>query len=201
MFQTVGSDLVNFSLDNVLLANSRGIVAKAGANIVPGEPIYPGKIWITDGPVNQEFSSFQLADVYPSLQNLHGLVQAMGEKRTGISDIQLGNMQNLPGRTPATTMLSLLQEGSRRPDLTLKVVAGQNPALAPVATQAASGLQELFKRLLEEYDIRNPEKILPLGGEPAQSMAPPPNPLAALLGGGAGGAPGGAPAGPSGAGS
>src|SRR5947207_11109984 len=300
MFQTVGSDLLNFSLDNVLLANSRGIVAKAGANIVPGEPIYPGKIWITDGPVNQEFSSFQLADVYPSLQNLHALVQAMGEKRTGISDIQLGNMQNLPGRTPATTMLSLLQEGSRRPDLTLKDmryeglshvglrllqlcqqfisspvdvggkkllqmavsalgdapgqlasqkllmplqgietgvgvhitatsqsankevgrqnflallqlagelypqvlqlmgVAGQNQMLAPVATQAASGLQELFKRLLEEYDIRNPEKILPLGGEPAQSMAPPPNPLAALLGGAGGGAPSGAPAGPSG---
>src|SRR5256886_12755857 len=44
----------------------------------------------------------------------------MGERRTGISDIQLGNLQALPGRTPATTMLSLLQEGSRRPDLTLK---------------------------------------------------------------------------------
>ena len=222
--------------------------------------------------------------------------------RTGISDIQLGNMQNLPGRTPATTMLSLLQEGSRRPDLTLKDmryeglshvglrllmlcqqfisspvdvggkkllemavtalgespgqfaaqkllmplegieqgvgvhitatsqsankevsrqnflallelagqlypqvlqlmgVAGQNPMLAPVATQAASGLQELFKRLLEEYDIRNPEKILPLGDKPAEAMVPP-NPLAALLGGGAGGVPGAAgPAGPGGAG-
>src|SRR2546430_17161317 len=44
----------------------------------------------------------------------------MGERRTGISDIQLGNLQALPGRTPATTMLSLMQEGNRRPDLTIK---------------------------------------------------------------------------------
>ena len=273
VFQTIGSDIWNFSMDNVLLANCRGIVAKAGANIVPGEPNYPGKIWITDGDIRQEFGSFQLADVYPSLQNLAGMVQQLGERRTGISDIQLGNMQNLPGRTPATTMLSLLQEGTRRPDLTLKDMryeglshvglrllqlcqqfisspkdlggkkflemavsalgeapgalaaqklqmpmeaieqgigvfvtatsqsankevsrqtflallqeagqiypqviqlmglAQQNPAIAPVAMQAANGVQELFKRLLEEYDIRNPEKILPLSGEPAQAMA------------------------------
>jgi hypothetical protein len=46
----------------------------------------------------------------------------LGERRTGISDIQLGNMQELPGRTPATTMLSLLQEGNRRPDLTIKMM-------------------------------------------------------------------------------
>src|SRR2546428_12119176 len=274
MFQTAKSDLVNFPLDNVLLANSRGIAAKAGSNIVPGEPIYPGKIWITDGPPKDEFMPFQLSEIYPSLPATIQLIQQLGERRTGISDIQLGNMQNLPGRTPATTMLSLLQEGTRRPDLTLKdmryeglsqvglrllqlcqqfisspvdvggqrllqlavqalgeqagqaagqkltmplepaelglgvhitatsqsankevsrqshlallELAGQlypqfiqlmgtaqqlqGTAAGQVATQAASGLQELFRRILEDYDIRNPEKVLPLGDQPAQTM-------------------------------
>ena len=122
VFQTLGSDLMNFTVDNVLLSNSVMLVAKAGANIVPGEPIYPGKIWIVDGDVRQDFNSMQMAQTYPNLPALAGQVQAMGERRTGISDIQLGNMQELPGRTPATTMMSLLQEGNRRPDLTIKMM-------------------------------------------------------------------------------
>lgn len=121
-FQTLQSDLMNFTVDNVLLSNSVMLVAKAGANIVAGEPIYPGKIWIVDGDVRQDFSSMQMAQTYPNLPSLQGQVQALGERRTGISDIQLGNMQELPGRTPATTMLSLLQEGNRRPDLTTKMM-------------------------------------------------------------------------------
>jgi len=293
MFQTIQSDLANFTLDNVLLANSRGIAAKAGSNIVPGEPVYPGKIWITDGPPKDEFMPFQLSEIYPSLPATIQLFQQLGERRTGISDIQLGNMQNLPGRTPATTMLSLLQEGTRRPDLTLKDMryeglsqvglrllqlcqqyisspvdvggqqflalatqalgreAGQAAAakltmpLEPVelglgvhitatsqnankevsrqshlallelagqlypqfiqlmgaaqqgmpgAAQSAQGLQELFRRVLEDYDIRNPEQILPMGGQPAQTMAPQPPAGAAPQG-----FPAGAPAGPGGA--
>lgn len=120
MFQTLSSDLMNFTIDNVLLANSRMIVAKAGANIAPGEPLYPWKTFLTDGDVREEFAVFPMADIYPSLPALQSGVFSLGEKRTGISDIQLGQMQSLPGRTPATTMLSLLQEGNRRPDLTIR---------------------------------------------------------------------------------
>lgn len=120
MFQTLQSELMNFTIDNVLLGNSIGIVAKSGSNIVPGEPVYPGKVWITDGDVGKDFSSFKLGETYPDLGALQGLVQALGERRTGISDIQLGNVQDVPGRTPAETMRSMLQEGNRRPDMTLK---------------------------------------------------------------------------------
>src|SRR2546430_4042554 len=130
------------------------------------------------------------------LMPLEGVEQGVGVHITATS-------QSANKEVGRQNFLALLQlAGELYPQvLQLMGVAGQNPMLAPVATQAASGLQELFKRLLEAYDIRNPEKILPLGGEPAQSMAPPPNPLAALLGGGAGGAPGaGWPAGPRGAG-
>lgn len=120
MFQALGSDLANFSLDNVLLANSRMQVASADANIGPGEPVYPGKTWIVDGDVRQKFGIFPMADIYPSLPMTQQFFAALGEKRTGIGDIQAGQLQNLPGRTPATTMMSLLAEGKRRPDLTIK---------------------------------------------------------------------------------
>jgi hypothetical protein len=120
VFQAMASDLFNFNWDNVLLANSRMVVAKAGSNIAPGEPFYPNKVWIVDDDVQKSFGVFPMADIYQSLPLLQSSVQALGERRTGISDIQLGNIQELPGRTPATTMLSLLQEGNRRPDLTIK---------------------------------------------------------------------------------
>lgn len=120
MFQDAGSELINFMFDNVLLGNSIGIAAKAGANIAPGEPVYPGKTWITEGDPRAELHSFQLGQTRADLPMLIQMFQALGERRTGIGDLQLGNMQQLPGRTPATTTLSLLQEGNRRPDFTIK---------------------------------------------------------------------------------
>lgn len=120
VFQLMGSDLFNFNWDNVLLANSRMVVAQAGTNIAPGEPFYPNKVWIVDGDVRSSFGVFPMADIYQSLPMLQQTVQSMKERRNGIGDLQLGNMESMPSRTPATTTLSLLQEGARRPDLTLK---------------------------------------------------------------------------------
>lgn len=299
VFQKVSSDLFNFNYDNVLLANSRMIVAKSGSNIAPGEPIYPGKVWITDDDVRQSFGVFPMADIYTSLPALQAQVQSMGERRTGIGDLQIGNMQNLPGRTPATTTLSLLQEGNRRPDMTVKdmrheglskvglrvlqicqqfmaspqdvggkvllqmatdmlgapegqlvaskltmpaesiefglgvsitatsgtenkEVARQNylallqlagqvsqqiialvqvgmqapgTPLAEVAQLSINGQTELFRRLLEQYDIRNPESILPhQGPQGATPGAPAPLGQAGLPAGAVGGAGPGAPA-------
>lgn len=120
VFQLAESDIFNFTWDNALLANSRMIVAKGGANIAPGEPYWPGKVWITDGDVRTDFTSFAMADVYASLPMIGNDLQAKRERRNGIGDLQAGQLQSLPSRTPATTTLSLLQEGNRRPDLTLK---------------------------------------------------------------------------------
>jgi hypothetical protein len=120
MFQSFISDLTNFQHDNVLLSNSIGIAAKSGSNIAPGEPIYPGKIWITDGSPKEELMPFQLGSVYPSLPALISSVEYTGRQRTGVSDLNSGNINSLPSRTPATTVQSLLEEGARRPDLTLK---------------------------------------------------------------------------------
>ncbi len=120
VFQLAESDLFNFTWDNVLLANSRMIVAKGGSNIAAGEPYWPGKVWITDVDVRQDFTSFAMADIYQSLPMLGNDLQAKRERRNGMGDLQAGQLQSLPSRTPATTTLSLMQEGNRRPDLTLK---------------------------------------------------------------------------------
>ena len=120
MFQKLQSQLMNDQLINVELANSRMWAVKQGANVAPGEPMYPGKVLITDGDPRTEIMALQMGDIYQSLPMTYQMIDAMAQRRTGISDIQLGNMQSLPGRTPATTMLSMLQEGNKRPDLTIK---------------------------------------------------------------------------------
>ena len=120
LFQQMISDLFNFQHDNVMLANSRMIVAREGSNIAPGEPIYPGAVKIVTGNVNEDFKAWQMGEIYPSLPQLIQFVQAVGERRSSVSDLQLGNLQSLPSRTPASTIQSLLAEGKRRPDLTIR---------------------------------------------------------------------------------
>jgi hypothetical protein len=119
-FQRIISNLYNYSTDGAMLGNAMMLGAQAGSNIAPGEPIYPGKVFITDGDPSKSLFPIKLGSLDASLQSLIAMTQTYGERRSGVSDIQLGNINELPGRTPATTMVSLLQEGKRRPDLTIK---------------------------------------------------------------------------------
>jgi hypothetical protein len=57
---------------------------------------------------------------YMGLDKLRADYTYIGRQRTGVSDLNSGNISNLPSRTPATAVQSLLEEGARRPDLTLK---------------------------------------------------------------------------------
>jgi hypothetical protein len=180
MFQALGSDLMNFTLDNVVLANSRMIVAKQGANIAPGEPIYPWKTFIAEGNVRDEFAVFPMADIYPSLPMMSQMIASVGEKRTGISDIQLGQMQNLPGRTPATTMMSLLQEGNRRPDLTIRDMRYEG--LSQVGLRVLQLCQQYISSPVDYQGQRWLQMISdvlgsPEGGEVAQKLMMPLEPV------------------------
>jgi len=121
VFQDMASELQNYLFDNVLLGNAQMLAAKAGANIAPGEPIYPGKVIITEGNPGDDIKPFTMGNgAYPGLNNLIGLVDSQHNRRSGLSDLQVGNIDGLPGRTPATAVQALLAEGNRRPDLTIK---------------------------------------------------------------------------------
>lgn len=109
--------LLNAQLDNVLLSNTRMYSAPLGSNIQPGEPIYPSKIWFV-GP-NEKVESIEMGDIYASLPNVISQVMQFSEMRTGVSEIRQGDISGLPSRTPATTMLALLQEGNKRFDMIL----------------------------------------------------------------------------------
>lgn len=140
MFQRVLSKLVNYATDGAMLANTIMLGAKAGANILPDEPIYPTKVWITDGNPKDELFPIQMGRQDGSIDRLIALFQTYGERRTGVSDIQLGSVNELPGRTPATTMVSLLQEGNRRPDLTIKEM--RNEGLSRVGLRVVQLVQQ-----------------------------------------------------------
>lgn len=149
IFQRLESDLTNFMLDNVLLTNSRMIVARAGSNIMPGEPIYPWKIFVTDGDPREAFGQFPMADIYQSLPMAIGMVKEAGKVRTGVGDIQLGNATELPGRMPATTAMAMLQEGKKRPDLSIKMARYEG--LSIVGLRVLQLLQQ-FTTTMEEAD-------------------------------------------------
>ncbi len=164
MFQTLGSDLMNFTLDNVILANSRAIVAKAGASIAPGEPIYPWKVFLTEGDVRSEFGVFPMADIYQSLPMIQQFIGNIGEKRTGIGDLQTAQLNELPGRTPAATMQSLLQEGSRRPDLTIRDM--RNEGLSIVGMRILQLCQQHISSKLDIGGAQWQQTIKDILGEP-----------------------------------
>lgn len=151
MFQKGESELFNYQMDNVLLANSRMMVAKSGANIVPGEPIYPGKIFFTDGDVGKDFGSFQMGDIYQSLPQIHEMFRAYGKERSGVNEISLGNISALPGRTPATSVMALQAEGKKRPDLTLKDM--RHAGLSTIGLR----LFQLSQQYLRNESVKGPE--------------------------------------------
>lgn len=143
VFQEMMTQLWNYQMDNVLAVNAPMLGVKLGANIVPGEPIYPLKIWPLDDP-SKDIREIKLSEVYPSLSQFGSIIMGMGERRTGLNDLNTtGNPQSVPGRTPATSLLSMLQEGNRRFDLSLKELRS---ALNEVGTRTLQNLQQFMSQ-------------------------------------------------------
>lgn len=167
MFQELESTLLNYQIDNVLAVNSPMIGIKLGANVVPGEPVYPLKIWPLDDP-SKDIKEIKLAEMYQSLPQLGGMVQVWGERRTGLNDLNTsGNPASLPSRTPATSLLSMLQEGNRRPDLSLKEL---RTCLGEVGLRILQNCQQFFSSPIQNPDASVQLQMLIMAlGEPEGS--------------------------------
>ncbi len=109
--------LWNAQMDNALLANTRMYSAPLGSNIQPGESVYPGKIWMVGA--NEKVSEIKMSDIYASMPSILSQTMQFSEMRTGVSELRQGNLTGLPSRTPATSLLALLQEGNKRFDMIL----------------------------------------------------------------------------------
>lgn len=110
----------NQAVDNATIANMRCIKIRSGSQLARNfGDIYPGRKFYVDNV--DDIKEFQLGEVYPSIFQVGLLLRDFAERRTGISDFNLGRESEVLGRSStATTTMALLQESARRFDLYAK---------------------------------------------------------------------------------
>ena len=113
--QEASTDLLNAQIDNARLANTRMFSAPIGSNFQQGSSIYPGKVWYL-GP-DESIGEVKLSELYPSGFNLLSNLMQFSELRSGVNELRQGNMSGMPSRTPATSLLTIMQEGNKRFDM------------------------------------------------------------------------------------
>jgi len=133
--------LLNSTINNVLLANQRMFTAPLGANISPDEALHGGKIWLV-GP-GEKVEPLQLGEVYPSIFNLMQGMMQWSEQRTGVSELRQGDVANLPSRTPASTVMSVLSEGKKKFDMVLANC--REEAMAKIGQHVMQNLVQINK--------------------------------------------------------
>ena len=140
-------------VDNATLANTRIWKARRGAGIKRGQKLYPGKVLFMGDPKN-DLMGEQLGDIYNSQLSVLGALREASERRTGLSDVHLGiESPRVVNRMPATNMLSLLQEGNRRFDLTIRDL---RHATAGVG-EAALALYQQYRPAGIAYNVVGPD--------------------------------------------
>lgn len=118
VWQDTISDILNFNIDKILLSNAPMLRVTPGANVVPDEPIFPGKQWHVG---KDELEAFFLTSPGSfDIQTLISFLQESAKQRTALTDLQQGTVGSLPSRTPAMTVQALLQEGNTRFDMSIK---------------------------------------------------------------------------------
>ena len=115
--QITASRLMNSMVDSSFLANSIMLGVPAGANIAPDEPFYSGKVFPL-GP-NEKITPITMGQPHPGMMNNIQAFMQWSEQRTAVSELRQGDISQLPSRTPATSVLSLLQESNQRFDMIL----------------------------------------------------------------------------------
>lgn len=106
-------------IDNATLANVRIWKGKRGSGLRKDMKLYPGKLILLNDTT--DLVPEAMGEIYSSQLNVLGSLREAGERRTGLSDVHLGiESPRVVNRMPATNMLSILQEGSRRFDLTIR---------------------------------------------------------------------------------
>lgn len=120
MWQDTISDVLNFNIDKILLTNAPMLGFKEGANVLPNEQIFPGKLWPLANPKEDLVPLFLAAPGSFDINSLMAFLQEGAKQSTGVTDLQYGTVGAIPSRTPATTITSLLQEGNTRFDMSIQ---------------------------------------------------------------------------------
>jgi len=139
LWQDVISNVVNFDMDKLLLAHTPMWGVKEGANVVPDEPIFPGKQWHLADPAADLVPKFMVAPGNFDIMNFLGFLDAMKTQRTGRSELHGGGMSNLPSRTPATTVQTMMSRSNTRFDMSIGDM--REGGLAEVGLRVLQNLQ------------------------------------------------------------
>jgi len=166
--QRVMNDIVRDMLNNNQIANTKLFVARAGGVIDADEPIFPSRVIFAED-VQADFKSLDMG-TSRSQSDLASLnvIQAWAERRDGMTDFNLGRERS--SRTPATTMLAILEEGNER---VVAIVDRQKSAQAELWTQVhqlyaqqkhADSLERVLGvedaiRIQDAWDAMSPEDI------------------------------------------
>lgn len=139
--------------DNAHLANVRGIIASTSSGLTEKSRWYPGKILLTTDV--SQVKEFRLGEVYPSSYQNEQLLSSYAEKRIGLGDPNFGQVSSPMGRASATTMMAVMQEGTRRHDM-------NTSELRICLSQEAQMVIELWQRhgLPEPDQPGSPEQLL-----------------------------------------
>jgi hypothetical protein len=133
--QDVLDQTIRDILDNNKIQNTKAFLVRIGSGIEEGFRAYPGRMIF----VNSVETDFKPIDMGSGRANTSvgdiAMMQQWGERRTGISDFNLG--QEKTGRTPATTTLALLEEANKRIDL--------------VVRRMRKSMEEMWNQVLQLY--------------------------------------------------
>jgi hypothetical protein len=142
-------------LDNNKVQNTKVFLVRRNGPVDQGLRVYPGPMIFVDN-VQTDFMPIDMGTgrEITSVQDLM-VMQDWGERRTGITDFNLG--QEKTSRTPATTTLALLDESNKRIDLVVRRMREQLVEMWTQVVQlyAQFGTQNLARSLvgLEEGRI------------------------------------------------
>lgn len=166
----------NQRIDNAHIANTVVLAARRGSGITDKVELKPGKILLLTDPNDVReirFGANYMADIQQEQVTI-----SMAERRVGISDLNLGRESSPLGRAAATTVMQLLQEGSRRHDL-------QTSDLRRALSEQAIQLVELFQThgVPEPDAPGSPEQVLdPEGAIAVRTMLSSAEPISGIVG-------------------
>lgn len=115
MFQWEVTAMHRQRLDNATIANMRMFKVSKMSGYGPGEPIFPGKMWMLDDM--DHIDTIQAGEIYSSDFNNETVTLQYQQQRVGLGDIQAGAADSgTPGT--ATDIMARVKEAKKRSDYT-----------------------------------------------------------------------------------
>lgn len=156
-YQAEATTIHNQKIDNGTLANAPVFVAMRGAGFTDRLKFRPGTIFLSSTDVNGIKQLVVQSGYQRQIADEQAVVQ-FAERAVGLSDPNLGQVSSPVGRAAASTMMAVMQEGTRRHDYN---TAELRDALSEQGLQ----LLELWQThgLPEPGDPFSPEQVLDEG--------------------------------------